>query len=88
MTGMSNETRKHIFETIEINRKIKPISATIKFLYPYQGTSIYDHCKDKGYIQDEKLAFGYRMGAILKLPQISEAELKGLHRTFQLYCFF
>jgi len=86
--GIPEETRDHIFETIEINRQIKPNSATVKFLYPYQGTAIYELCRDKGYIDSGKTVSGYQMGSVLTLPQISNEELVGLHRTFQLYCFF
>jgi len=85
--GIPFETRENIFETIEINRKIKVTSATVKFLYPYQGTKIYEICKEKGYIRDDIEVSGYQMGSILKLPQITSEELEGLHRTFQLYCF-
>lgn len=86
MLGMPLEGREHVFETIEINRRIKANSSTIKFVYPYQGTEIYDFCKEKGYIDETKLVSGYQMGSILKLPQISNEELEGLHKTFQLYC--
>ncbi len=88
MIGLPYETRRNIFETIELNRKANPASATLTFFHPYRGTelrglciqeSLFDPAKDK---EEENV---YRVESHLKLPQISKEELKGLFQTFQLY---
>lgn len=93
--GFPDETRELVFDTIELNRKIKTATINAYLYNPYKGTGLYDVCRDKGYIQesdDEKMidlalstkAFAY-FKTCLKMPTISGPELLGLQKTFVLY---
>src|SRR5205823_2778435 len=92
--GFPDETRDLIFDTIELNRSVK--SATINaYLYnPYQGTELYDVCKEKGILpgDDDEAVIDAALSeefpyfkTILNMPQITKQELIGMQRTFVLY---
>jgi len=88
MIGLPSEDRSNIFETIELNRKAKPTSATLTFFHPYRGTELRDVCIRENLFdrerekQEENV---YRVESHLRLPQISKNELRGLFQAFQLY---
>ncbi len=85
--GLPFETREDIFQTIELNRKMKPSSATVTFFHPYRGAPLRELCITEGYINknDGNHEDGYRSESQLNLPQISKAELRGLMESYQLY---
>ncbi len=88
MIGIPYETRKEIFETIELNRQAKPTTTTLTFFHPYRGTELRDLCiKEKLFdpIKEKEYENVYRAESCLDLNQISNKELRGLFRTFQLY---
>jgi len=86
MIGIPFETRKEIFETIEVNRKAKVDLADVSILYPFPGTQINQTCKDLGFLKKELSEQEYHRGEpVLDMPQISREELWGLMRTFQIY---
>jgi len=51
--GFPTETRKMIFDTIRLNRKIQPDRYSVRFLVPYPGTAIRDYCVKRGYIEED-----------------------------------
>jgi radical SAM superfamily enzyme YgiQ (UPF0313 family) len=94
--GIPGETRKEIFETIELNRRANPTTTTLTFLHPYRGTKIRDLCIRAKYFDPTKerdYEKGYRMETCLNMPQVSSKTLSGIFKTFQLYfklpkCFY
>jgi len=90
MIGFPDETRELIFDTIELNRKVKADSINGFIFQPYLGTSLREYCIKKGYLSEKKREIGSSEGtpigiSPLKMPQISQEELEGLLRTFVLY---
>lgn len=88
MIGLPHETRENIFDTIELNKKANPTSATLTFFHPYRGCALRNLCiKEKLYNPDKEDNYEnvYRSESHLSLPQISKEELRGLFKTFQLY---
>ncbi|MFH0840018.1 MAG: radical SAM protein [Candidatus Omnitrophota bacterium] len=88
MIGIPHETRENIFESIELNRKAKPTSTTLTFLHPYRGTGLRSLCiKEKFFDPSREKEYEnvYRVESCLNLPTISNKELRGLFKTFQLY---
>jgi anaerobic magnesium-protoporphyrin IX monomethyl ester cyclase len=85
--GLPHETRDDIFQTIELNRRAKPNSATVTFFHPYRGAPLRELCVTEGLIEetDSKHEDMYRSESQLNLPQITKKELSGLMQTFQLY---
>ena len=83
--GFPDETREQIFRTIELNRKTLADNIMVHVFNPYRGTTLYDVCVEKGYIPSDTLGKDYRIDTILKMPQLSQEEIRGLQRTFALY---
>ena len=85
--GLPEEDRSDIFDTINLNRKIQPTSATVTFFHPYRGAPLRKLCVEKGYIDMDqgKHEDVYRSDSQLNMPQITKQELKSLMKSFQLY---
>lgn len=86
--GFPGETRKLIFDTIELNRTINPDNLMIHVFNPYRGTSLYDLSVREGYITPDHMAGDYRVDFTLNMPHLSREEVSGLQRTFAMYCKF
>lgn len=88
MIGIPFETRKEIFDTIELNRRSNPTTTTLTFFHPYRGTTLRSLCIKEKLLdpqREKEYENVYRAESCLKLPQIEDTELRGLFRTFQLY---
>jgi len=85
--GLPFEERKDIFETIALNRTLKPHSATVTFFHPYRGAPLRKLCIEQGYIdeKDTKHEDVYRSDSQITMPQITKKDLKGIMQSFQLY---
>lgn len=86
--GFPDETRDMIFDTIKLNRKIDADSYSCSIFQPYRGTSLYDHCVKKGYIEPTRLCYDLTYGSPLRQPHITGDEIRGIFRTFPLYVKF
>ncbi|MDD2954672.1 MAG: radical SAM protein, partial [Parabacteroides sp.] len=86
MIGLPHETRKEIFDTIELNKKINPDSFSVTMLEPYKGTPIRKMCEDEGLDPDYETTVVDRPQFVPKGMTLDE--LKGLFRTFGLYVRF
>ena len=87
MIGFPDETRELIFDTINLNRQIKPDTVSVYTFVPYRGTELRQICINKGYIT-ESARSDTLINTTLNMPQISKEELQGLLRTFPLYIKF
>ncbi len=83
--GFPDETRELVFDTININRQIKPTTMNVFFFTPYKGTRLYQYCIEKGYLNEEDKVHQLLDGVPLRMKSIDYQELKGLQRTFNLY---
>jgi radical SAM superfamily enzyme YgiQ (UPF0313 family) len=86
--GIPHETRRNIFETIELNRKARPTTTTLTFLHPYRGTKVRDLCIRENVFdlsKEKEYEDGYRTDSCLNLKDISQKELNGIFKTFQMY---
>jgi len=86
--GIPDETRKDIFDTVEINRKIGLDNPIVNIFNPYRGTPLRDVCVERGYIEKDALSADYRAEAVLDMPQLSKKDIEGLQRTFPMYVKF
>lgn len=87
--GFPDETRKMIFDTIKLNRKLNNILGGMSvsgFVFqPYQGTELRDYCEKCGYIDDHAKIDTLIGDPIIENPNLSNEELIGLLHTFTLY---
>lgn len=88
IVGFPGETRKQIFETINLIKTINPNNVMTHVFNPYRGTPLYDVCVEKEYIDKNEMGGDYRQDFVLNMPQISKEEILGLQRTFALYSRF
>jgi len=86
--GFPDETRELVFVTIELNRKLNAYQINAYFYVPYHGTHLRDYCVDKEYIAADAQTSYITKDTILKMPQLSSDEIRGLVRTFTLYAKF
>jgi radical SAM superfamily enzyme YgiQ (UPF0313 family) len=89
MLGFPGETRKLIFDTINLNKEINPDSVNGFVVQPYTGTEIYNYCIEKGLLA-KKIKLSKEAGSIVgdpiaDLSKISRKSLMGFLRTFVLY---
>lgn len=86
MIGVPGETMKTIWETIEVNRKIKPDRILCTIFMPLPGTELYDECKAKNLIdEDITKTSNYYSQVVMKNPKISARTLIGYQGFFDWY---
>lgn len=83
--GFPDETREQIFETIDLNRRLKAESFGAYIFQPYHGTDLKKYCVEKGYIPEDYIAGDFHLDSSLTMPHIAKEEILGLQRTFTLY---
>jgi len=86
MIGFPDETRELVFDTINLNRKIKTDSVNGFVFQPYCGTYLRDYSIKKGYLSSDSTKIDNPIGSsVLNMPQLSKEEIEGFLRTFALY---
>lgn len=84
--GFPGETRELVFDTIDLNRQINPATINCYMFTPYKGTVLRKYCVENGYLVEEAKVHQLLDGAPFMKNTITYQELKGLQRTFPLYC--
>jgi len=80
MIGFPNETREQMWETYELNRKLKPHGTVIAIPYPFPKTEFADYCLQNGFLEEEghkeicEGRGGFKEGTLLKNVEIKEAQ--------------
>jgi len=82
--GCPGETRENVFETIELNRKLKVESCNVYIMFPYPGTPIQIESKIPIRDKDGKL-HKVSEAKNLGLSEMGPDELEGLEKTFNTY---
>ncbi len=83
--GLPDETRELVFDTINLNRELNPVTMNCYIFTPYKGTWLYNYCVEKGYLDKDYKIHQVLDGVELKMNSITYKELKGLQRAFPLY---
>ncbi|MBN2067469.1 MAG: B12-binding domain-containing radical SAM protein, partial [Candidatus Diapherotrites archaeon] len=84
--GSPHETEKTIWETIELNREIRPGGAQVSIMAAFKGSDLYNYVKKKGWLSDKKFT-GWFNESALSLPSISRRKLEAYHKTFAFYVY-
>ena len=95
--GVPGETEEMIWDTIKLNRRIKPTVSGVNIFYPYKGTKLGDYCFQKGLV-DEALYYSFskeRRETVLNYPEEYKKTLTYYHQNWQYlvypfsikYCF-
>ncbi|MFA4833311.1 MAG: radical SAM protein [Patescibacteria group bacterium] len=84
MIGLPGETRKNVFETISLNKKLKVEAANVYIVYPYPGTVLSWQYKTKFRDATGKIIPVSRASSFA-FSTMSPTEVEGLLATFDLY---
>lgn len=83
--GLPFQTRKDIFDTIELNRLCNVDSVSMSIFMPYEGTPLRKVCIENGLIEPDLDISGDGATPLIKNPHLTDDELLGLYNTFALY---
>lgn len=84
MLGIPHETRKQVFETINLNREAKTQNSSLTILQPWEGTKIREIAVKAGFMNDDCENYDYTDTHLI-MPQLPPDEIRGLAKTFSLY---
>lgn len=85
MVGLPDETKKDMFRTIALNRKIQVDFADASIFQPYPGTQITQYCIDKGYLDKNINAYESQFSkSILKYDEKFKNEIYITHKLFSI----
>ena len=85
MIGFPTETRKEVFETIDLVRSCDIDVSIMSVFFPFKGTPLRDLCIEKGYISGSESAASFTGDSILKNQPMSPQEISGIRRCYALY---
>tara|TARA_B100000287_G_scaffold428306_1_gene479487 strand:- start:1995 stop:3548 length:1554 start_codon:yes stop_codon:yes gene_type:complete len=91
--GLPGETRKMVFETIELIRKIEGYDGIgVSIFIPYYGTKLREYAIKNGWLDKNWISgYGYLLGgSAIKMPKpyLQNDEIWDLTQKFKLYCYF
>jgi len=52
MIGLPGETEEMLWDTIRLNRRVKPTLSSVNIFYPYKGTKLGDYCFKEGIVSE------------------------------------
>jgi hypothetical protein len=87
MIGLPRESRKMIFETIKLNKEVKPDFADFGCFFPFRGTLLGDLAVDDGTADPDEIAHSRSSHAesIMHMPQIDAGEISGIMKMHYFY---
>lgn len=71
MIGLPGETEEMVWDTIKLNRRIKPTMSCVSIFYPYKGTNLGNYCFEKGLVNESMYSSfsNERRESVLNFPQ-------------------
>lgn len=86
MIGLPFETRKLVFETIELFRRCKPETYAVGIFKPFIGSKLRQICIEQGFFDPTNDTYRYPTDtSVLNMPQFPKEEIERLYKTFVLY---
>ncbi len=85
MIGLPGETDEMIWDTIRLNRQVKPTISGVNIFYPYRGTKLGDHCFEQNLVDEEKYRSfsNERRESVLKFPEEYGAKLSHYQQNWE-----
>jgi radical SAM superfamily enzyme YgiQ (UPF0313 family) len=87
--GIPGETEEMIWDTIRLNRIIKPTTSGVNIFYPYRGTKLGDSCFAQGLV-DEKRYYDFtseRRETILAYPEQYKERLQYYYQHWDILIY-
>ena len=78
-----------IWDTIKLNRKLKPDSSGANIFYPYKGTKLGDKCFEQGMVNLEKFdaSSSERRESVLNYPDKYKRRLERYQKYWDFYVY-
>jgi anaerobic magnesium-protoporphyrin IX monomethyl ester cyclase len=84
MVGLPEETIENAYQTIEINRKIRPAYAWVSIFQPYPRTEMHKYCVEKGYLDPQHVQHAsYQVESPINTG-MTKRQFENLHKFFAL----
>lgn len=83
--GIPGETKETIWQTINLNRKIKPARVQVTIFFPYFGTPLGDETRKKGLVIKESDSYFKQASVELKDLDMKDLEWYGKWFKFLVY---
>lgn len=80
--GVPFENLKRALNTVKTAVALRAETTQTSIFYPYEGTKLYDICKEKGFLTDKKLDSYFHAETVLKLPSFPESEILFAYENF------
>ena len=85
MIGLPGMDRKHVFETIKLNKKAKPDSSIVSIFIPFPDNELTKTLIQKGLIKTTEIKSHLGTVPNIEIKEMMEKEIVGLFNTFNLY---
>lgn len=87
--GFHSETEDMIWDTINLNRLVKPTTSGVNIFYPYKGTLLGDFCFSENLVNmDLYNSFSNeRLETVLKFPEDHKNKLKNFHTNWTVFVY-
>lgn len=83
MIGIPEETHEDIEETLSLHEELAPDDFGYFVFYPYPGTSLFEICRERGYLPENYLELpANNRRSILKLPELTKDEIDHYYKVF------
>jgi len=85
MMGLPGETDEMIWDTIRLNRELKPAFSGVNIFYPYRGTKLGDKCFAEGLVDLERYRnfSNERRESVLNFPEAHRRKLTDYHHRWE-----
>jgi radical SAM superfamily enzyme YgiQ (UPF0313 family) len=87
MIGIPTETVDNIRRTINLNRQIGADAMIVSIFTAYQGTRLYELCREKGWLDTSKPLGSYYATTNVRYPKLPLRKLKHIRRWFGFWVF-
>lgn len=83
MIGIPGETAEDIEQTLALNDVLSPDDFGYSVFYPYPGTSLFQICREKGFLPENYLELpANNRQSILNLPAITKDDIDYYYKIF------
>ncbi len=93
--GFPFETRELIYDTMLLNKRLfnlnKRIRSNISIFTPFRGCELYELCVSNNLLRQQETSYTSHTnitgGSLIKFDSLTDEQLNGLFRTFNLYVY-
>ena len=87
--GVPGESKEMIWDTIKLNRRLRPTVSGVNVFYPYKGTKLGDKCFAKGIVDEKKYETfsNERRETVLRFPDVHKKMLHNIYENWQILVY-